>query len=603
MSKLIKIAEWNGAKRCNVVFVHGLGGHPYDTWRSNRDSNSFWPTWLAEDLRGATVLSFGYVSPSTNWLGTAMPLLDEAALMLKVLLNCPELRTGPITFVCHSLGGLLVKSIIRSAQIQNSDHDVADLLSRIRQVVFLATPHTGATQATALEKLSWLTWPSASTRNLVSNNPELRNLNIEYRRLVEDQSAQIRHLVFYEMRDTLVGRIVSPSSGDPGLPKCSPTPIPKDHITIAKPERRDENVYVEVKNFIERLAPEPEAVGKLNIYPTEAFGEKPSLKFLVPVIIRLLGLATIVILAGLVFLKEVRELLGIRNPVSANIVSLEIPPYYTVYREYGRLKPDQQRYYRPTQFNEKGLRQFVYSEQIVDSFKESDQAGHLIGLISIVFGYLESKGEIKAEDKEHFGALARCENKKRLFDLVKELVPMRRFQYEEGTDFLIPFDQDRSSKEATVLFDGLERISDENEQLIYKVCGKNTVDRSVVQDLVERFTPLLKNQFLPVIEVTIENPGEVDLSVDRISAVVLNYSEYKGGEEYFPETELISIPIGSKPGEYFARLKKPLRVQKGSRLVIRLRIEPHTKLSSYILKLKFSIGEQVLETQSFAIDL
>jgi hypothetical protein len=31
MSHLIKIADWSGEPRASIVFVHGLGGHAYDT--------------------------------------------------------------------------------------------------------------------------------------------------------------------------------------------------------------------------------------------------------------------------------------------------------------------------------------------------------------------------------------------------------------------------------------------------------------------------------------------------------------------------------------------------------------------------------------------
>ncbi|QCI67676.1 esterase/lipase family protein [Phreatobacter stygius] len=126
MSRLLKIAGWSGDKRGNVVFVHGLGGHPYDTWRRKHDNSTFWPLWLAKDVPGLAVYSLGYVSPPTNWLGTAMPLLDEAAHALRVLLNSDELRTGPITFICHSLGGLIVKSVLRSANEQKGDPAIAD---------------------------------------------------------------------------------------------------------------------------------------------------------------------------------------------------------------------------------------------------------------------------------------------------------------------------------------------------------------------------------------------------------------------------------------------------------------------------------------------
>ena len=186
MSRLIKIGEWSGEKRGNAVFVHGLGGHPYDTWRRARVDGAFWPAWLAEDVKGLSVFSLGYVSPPTNWLGTAMPLLDEAANVLRLLLNHADLREGPIAFVCHSLGGLVVKQVLRAANEQRGDPAIADLLDRTRQVVFLATPHTGSRKATLLERLGFLAWGSDSVRDLVANNPVLRDLNIGYRVVREE---------------------------------------------------------------------------------------------------------------------------------------------------------------------------------------------------------------------------------------------------------------------------------------------------------------------------------------------------------------------------------------------------------------------------------
>lgn len=59
---------WPGKPRADVIFVHGLGGHAYDTWRRAPDDNSFWPLWLAEDIAGLAVYTLACEAPPSNWL-------------------------------------------------------------------------------------------------------------------------------------------------------------------------------------------------------------------------------------------------------------------------------------------------------------------------------------------------------------------------------------------------------------------------------------------------------------------------------------------------------------------------------------------------------
>src|ERR1700730_9275401 len=92
MTQLIKIAGWSAGARLNVVFVHGLGGHPYGTWRRGAEGSAFWPEWLARDIPGLAVWTLAYDAPPTNWLGTAMPIQDRAKNVLEWLPGRRELR-------------------------------------------------------------------------------------------------------------------------------------------------------------------------------------------------------------------------------------------------------------------------------------------------------------------------------------------------------------------------------------------------------------------------------------------------------------------------------------------------------------------------------
>src|SRR2546430_713953 len=154
MSGLIELAGGTGQPRASVIFVHGLAGPAYDTLRRAPDNNTFWPLWLAKDVEGIAVYTMAYEAPPTNWMGTSMPLQDRAVNVLEILLSEPGLKSGPITFICHSLGGLIVKQIVLDLQQQKERRpEAADLLQRVTQVVFAATPHTGAGQASLLDRL------------------------------------------------------------------------------------------------------------------------------------------------------------------------------------------------------------------------------------------------------------------------------------------------------------------------------------------------------------------------------------------------------------------------------------------------------------------
>ena len=254
MSRLIRIASWTGKPRASVVYVHGLGGHVYGTWRRAADESTFWPLWLAQDVEGLNVFSLAYDAPASNWLGTAMPLQDRAVNILEILLSEPDLRTGPVIFICHSLGELIVKKVVLNLQQQAiRRNEAADLLRRITGVVFAATPHTGSAKATLLDRLWFLAWPSSVARILVANDPSLRDINVAYRGFADDHRSTLRHRIFYETRTTTAGEIVDEASADPGLPGDPPVPIDADHLSIVKPEDRSSLLYMRVRQFAELI--------------------------------------------------------------------------------------------------------------------------------------------------------------------------------------------------------------------------------------------------------------------------------------------------------------------------------------------------------------
>src|SRR5262249_31257135 len=200
MSALFKVAGPAGEPHASVLLVHGLGGHHYDTWRRGADrkpwnaDETFWPLWLARDCETLAVYVIGYDAPVSRWRGTAMHLTDQATSILARLLAEPALARGPLIFIGHSLGRLIIKQLVRTAEsTARFDHRAADLIERVEKVAFLGPPHSGSGLANRGDRLRILVRPSAATASLVRNDPNLRDLNNWYREWANDSG--IAHLI------------------------------------------------------------------------------------------------------------------------------------------------------------------------------------------------------------------------------------------------------------------------------------------------------------------------------------------------------------------------------------------------------------------------
>ena len=254
MSNLIKLAGWSGKPRANVVFVHGLDGHPYNTWRRGKSEvsadSTFWPLWLAEDIEGINVFTLGYAASASGWKAEDMPMEDRVSNIADRLLGATELVSAPITIICHSLGGLITKQVLLQLNEQKAtDKKSENLLNRVRRVVFLGTPHRGAGGATLMDRLRLLIWPSALSVAMVAEAPGLRRINDSYRTLARERSEALKHRVFFETQSTVLGKIVREGSADPGL-DCKPVPLDANHFTIVKPRDRTSLMYEDIRAFI-----------------------------------------------------------------------------------------------------------------------------------------------------------------------------------------------------------------------------------------------------------------------------------------------------------------------------------------------------------------
>lgn len=248
MLKLIQVARNSENPQRHIIFLHGLGGHAYKTWQSSNVNNStFWPVWLADEIADVAIWTVSYSAPPSNWLGTAIPLQHRAVSVLAMLTSDERLQQGSIAFVGHSLGGLLIKQVLREANDQRSRQVAVErLLNQVQAAVFYGTPHTGARLANFADRLRLLVWPSVATHDLMLFDSNLRSLNTWYR----NWSEHIEHRVYYETHGTSIGMVVDPSSADAGLVCANPIPIDADHFGICKPIDCADQRYVLTREFL-----------------------------------------------------------------------------------------------------------------------------------------------------------------------------------------------------------------------------------------------------------------------------------------------------------------------------------------------------------------
>jgi hypothetical protein len=241
MSELFKIATPDGEPRASIVLVHGLSGHHYDTWRRGTEAKAwaadptFWPLWLAHEFKDLAIYSIGYDAPVSRLRGTAMHFTDQARNILAIVAAEPALAAGTLIFIGHSLGGLLIKQLLRTADgMARYQADAANLLQRVEKIAFLGTPHSGSGLASWGDRFRIVAQPSAAATALVRNDPSLRDLNNWYRDWANARG--LHHLILTEATPTrILGMIVPPDSADPGLSNIRSVAVAADHVEICKP--------------------------------------------------------------------------------------------------------------------------------------------------------------------------------------------------------------------------------------------------------------------------------------------------------------------------------------------------------------------------------
>eukprot|EP01134_Creolimax_fragrantissima_P005235 CFRG5235T1 len=275
----------------DIVFVHGLLGGAFFTWRQepssmfHRDTDIAagetlsWPRdWLPDAFPTSRVISVEYDTQLTDWeaICPTLPATQRARRLkkrAKVLLK--KLRKAgigdrPVVWVTHSMGGLLAKSVL----VESSGHNniLSDVANNTIGIVFLATPHRGSQLADLfLNEIRHVVLPSVEVNELKRDSPLLYRLNENFSRL-----KHISCLSIGETKSTWVSwvwstMVVPKESSNPGYGQFEE--IDSDHFSICKPKSRDDPRYTNVVDFIRTVMGEHEKKVHANTQPKQRQSE------------------------------------------------------------------------------------------------------------------------------------------------------------------------------------------------------------------------------------------------------------------------------------------------------------------------------------------
>lgn len=277
----------------DVVLIHGLLGGPFKTWRqqdekknspkvdNSEDTNHqkqynadvsndnkivkprlsdkeidfvdplytfCWPKdWLAVDCPNLRLLTVEYDTRLSNW-SASCPYESERKtidVLGRELLNKLEqagVGSRPIIWIGHSMGGLLIKEMLR---IANDVPALRTIVKQTKGIVFYSVPHKGSSLAGIGRRISYLVYPSIEVRQLAPGSQKLRSLHSSFKELMFDEGIPL--LSFAEGQSTclpfsLQAKIVPEDSSDPGFGEFY-VMTQLNHLNICKPESSNAELY------------------------------------------------------------------------------------------------------------------------------------------------------------------------------------------------------------------------------------------------------------------------------------------------------------------------------------------------------------------------
>ncbi|XP_019536327.3 protein SERAC1 isoform X2 [Aedes albopictus] len=213
-----------------------------------------WPMeWLPKDFPNIRVIGLNYESSLSQWSASGCPcekydgkLEKRAAEFLRKLARSNIGQDRPVVWVGHSMGGLLIKSIMNQAAASD-DPAVRRIAQNSRAVMFLGTPHRGSAIAKLKQHTSALVWPSVEVRELEENSLHLLHLHKTFLKTISQLPKKPEIVSVCEGSATVLTSFKLPLHIVPEksarLDEGDFYLIKEDHLSLSKPMCRQSFLY------------------------------------------------------------------------------------------------------------------------------------------------------------------------------------------------------------------------------------------------------------------------------------------------------------------------------------------------------------------------
>ncbi|XP_018422690.1 PREDICTED: protein SERAC1 isoform X3 [Nanorana parkeri] len=253
--------------KADVLFVHGLLGAAFKTWRQQDrdqpldestsqedDYTECWPKdWLAADCPALRIISVEYDTHLSDWKVKCPADSSRKSMAYRSTELLSKLKTAgvgerPIIWVSHSMGGLLVKKMLVDA---SKDEGMHDLVKNTRGIAFYSVPHHGSRLAEYSVNARLLLFPSVEVKELSKDSPALKQLNEEFHEFVKNKNFKV--VSFAEKVPTRIGsmmklHVVPVESAELGIGDLIPVEV--NHLNVCKPKSKDSFIYQRTLQFI-----------------------------------------------------------------------------------------------------------------------------------------------------------------------------------------------------------------------------------------------------------------------------------------------------------------------------------------------------------------